>query len=90
MRRFKDVQLSVSRQIKVVIWGPTFGRPSVVSNKSVLLVRFHCNVLNPQPSTHRLIRNQAFSPLGTYSVHRDLLPNPPPPKKGRKPELSGA
>lgn len=58
MRWFKDVQLSDSRQIKGIIQCPTFGLPSVISNKSVLLVRFHSNVINPQPSPYRLIQNQ--------------------------------
>lgn len=77
MRRVKDVHLSDSRQIKGIIQCLTFGLPSVLSNKSILLVGFHSNVINPQASPYRLIRNQnvfTVSPSGTCSILRDLPP----------------
>ena len=74
------------RQIKVNTHCPTFGRPSVVLNKSVLLVQFHPNVMNPQCSTRRLISKPNVSLRGERApVHRGL-----PPEKGRKPKISGA
>lgn len=74
------------RQIKVNIQCPTFGRPSVVLNKSVLLVRFHPNVMNPQCSTRRLISKPNVSLRRERApVHRGL-----PPEKGRQPKISGA
>lgn len=69
--RWIEVQLSDSRQVK----GPTFGLPSVVLNKSTLLVH---SVTNPHSPAHRLIGKQTFSPSGTSrEIH--------PPKTRQKP-----